>query len=296
MTILADKTYWKIGGLCENYYEVNSLHELLEVKQRLVETPIIIGNGTNILFDSKGYDGNVVKLGHGFNYFKMITPEIIEVGASTWVPGLVRTLSVSSLGGLEHCIGIPATIGGLVAMNGGSQRRSISENVMSVTILDINGEIKEIENRDCQFNYRNSIFKNSGVIILSVKLKLEKIKSRENRKVLLKILRERRNKFPRKTPNCGSVFLSSPELFEKIGPPGLIIENLGLKGMKCGDAQISSLHANFIVNNGSATSQDVLSLVREINNRCLLRYGMKMTAEVLYYSKDKKISTLDMAI
>ena len=287
MTYLADKTYWKIGGNCDFYYEVESIDELiatLELIKKLGKSYVVIGNGTNILFDTSGFENAVIKLGRSFDYLNISGREV-EVGASVWVPSLVRKLSKVGMGGLEHCIGIPATLGGLVSMNGGSQRQSISERLVSVKYINGDGKIINWEADPTEFSYRASPFKNNSRVIISCTIRVDEISPNQNRKKLLEILRERRLKFPRKLPNCGSVFMSSPEIYKKKGPPGYIIESLGLKGTKIGNAQISELHANFIVNLGGATSEDVIQLVKLINYRCYKEYGFIMHAEAIFYSK-----------
>ncbi|ULN64467.1 UDP-N-acetylmuramate dehydrogenase [Vibrio gigantis] len=287
MANLAEKTYWKIGGECDFFYQPNNE---IELKKTLTESNltnlIIIGNGTNLLFDSLGYSGSVIKLGNDFDYIKKLDSKNIEVGGATWVPGMVRQLSLMGKGNLDHCIGIPATIGGLVAMNGGSQRRSISENIVSVKVMDYKGNISVIDNLDCQFSYRYSVFLKEKLIILSVTLNLIDISPSSNRSNLLTILKERRKKFPRKEPNCGSVFKSSKELYDTIGPPGYVIESLGLKGFQIGGAMISPKHANFIVNTGNATSSDIINLVQHINDCCFDRYKLIMESEAIYVSED----------
>lgn len=296
MARLSEKTYWKIGGICESYYEVRDIEELIyavDTIKTIDKEYVVIGNGTNVLFDSDGFDNAVIKLGKGFNFISVLDNNCIEVGASTWVPSLVRRLSVMGFGGIEHCIGIPATFGGLVAMNGGSQRKSISENLVKIKYLDSDGVVKIFDVFPENFTYRNSPFKNSGKVILSAIIQCDVIKPRSNQYTLLSILRERRSKFPRKEPNCGSVFLSSPDVFSKIGPPGYVIESLGLKGIKFGGAQISPIHANFIVNKNFATSDDVLGLVTLINDNCWSRYNFKMEAEAIYYPKSGKPCSLD---
>ena len=103
------------------------------------------------------------------------------------------------------------------------------------------------------------------------------------------ILASRRKKFPRKLPNCGSVFLSNPKMYDVVGPPGFAIEQAGLKGLREGNAQISPLHANFIVNLGGAKSRDVLFLIARARNDVFKRTGFKMDCEVRYVTKDGDI-------
>lgn len=287
---LSEKTYWNVGGSCSSFFETNTeseLHKVLTYND--ISDLIVIGNGTNLLFDSEGYSGVVIKLGKSFNFINnRLSNNTVEVGASVWVPGLVRKLSTLGKGSLDHCVGIPATVGGLVAMNGGSQRRSISENIVSVKVMDFEGVISTIPVEKCLFSYRDSIFLKEKLIILSVVLKLEEIVPKSNRKNLLNILKERRLKFPRKEPNCGSVFKSSKELYDKVGPPGFIIESLGLKGLTIGNAQISSKHANFIVNKGGAHSRDIIKLVKYINKCCFEKYEFTMEAEAIYIESTGK--------
>lgn len=295
---LAKKTYWKIGGNCESYYEVESITELrhaLEIIKVNRQEFVVIGNGTNVLFDTLGYNDAVIKLGKSFDFINS-TSNGIEVGACTWVPGLIRKLSIMGFGGLEHCIGIPATFGGLVAMNGGSQRKSISNHLLKVKYIDLDGVVKNWDALESSFSYRTSPFKNTGKTIISATISCKVIKPRENRNELLSILKERRRKFPRKLPNCGSVFLSSPDIYNKLGPPGYIIESLGLKGLRVGGAEISKLHGNFIVNLGGACSDDILSLVDIINRKCKEAYGFELESEALFYSSDIKGVSLDEAV
>ncbi|MGR5261105.1 UDP-N-acetylmuramate dehydrogenase [Vibrio astriarenae] len=292
---LATKTYWKVGGEATQYREVVSIEELKKVAIESASRNTIIGNGTNVLFDSQGYDGTVIKLGKQFSYIRKCNDNTFEVGASTWIPLLVRKLSTLGYGGLEHCIGIPATVGGLTAMNGGSQRKSISTNILKVKGIDSKGNEFELGIDDCEFGYRKSIFLERGYYITSVVISVSKIKKNANRRELLKILIDRRNKFPRKIPNCGSVFKSSPELFKKLGPPGYIIESLGLKGVSIGGAKVSEMHANFILNVKDASSDDILSLVSLINEKCNERYGFKMESEAIFFRKDGCKFSLDKA-
>ncbi|MBT0067375.1 UDP-N-acetylmuramate dehydrogenase [Vibrio alginolyticus] len=293
---LSNKTFWKIGGGCESFFEFNTESDVCNYLSTESSSPVVIGNGTNTLFCSSGFNGPIIKLGQDFDFINVINSTEVEIGAATYVPKLVRKLSNKGLGGIEHCVGIPATFGGLVVMNGGSQRRSISENLISVKIVDCDGVIKVLSKEECNFSYRESIFKHENFIILSARVKLKKINIGENRRVLLNILKERKNKFPIKFPSCGSVFLSSPELFNMVGPPGYVIESLGLKGYKIGNAQISEQHANFIVNLGGASSDDVLSLVSLINEKCKDKYGFELESEALFYSNNMKGVPLNKAV
>jgi UDP-N-acetylmuramate dehydrogenase len=242
----------------------------------------LIGNGTNILFDDEGYRGCVIRMGSKFSNIK-IEERKLTAQAGIWTPHLAKSAARAGLSGIEHTIGIPATFGGLIYMNGGSQRKGIGDIIERVKVLTMNGKLNEIPASDCEFSYRHSRFQNSGEIIMSATLTFKELTPyKQQRPELLKILRERRRKFPRKDPSCGSVFKSSPELYHAYGTPGEIIENLGFKGRIKGNIQVSPLHANFIVNRGSGSSADVLDLVKLIYSTVKDRTGLKMIPEFQY--------------
>ena len=242
----------------------------------------IIGQGTNLLFDDAGYRGCVIRIGNGLSGVTVDRNRII-VEAGCWVPRLALVAARHGLAGLEHAIGIPASLGGLVCMNGGSQRKNIGELIETVTVLTPEGTLRTDSVSECGFGYRKSRYQDSGDIVLRATLRFERSRPYEEQRVeMLQILRERSRKFPRKLPSCGSVFKSSPELYEAYGPPGKIIEDLGFKGQVRGRIQVSSAHANFIVNLGDGSSRDVLALVREIHAAVLAKTGISMEPEFLY--------------
>jgi UDP-N-acetylmuramate dehydrogenase len=229
----------------------------------------------------------VVRIGNGLSGFTVDGDKII-VGAGCWVPRLALVAARHGLSGLEHTIGIPASLGGLVCMNGGSQRKNIGELIESVQVLTPEGALRTDPVSVCGFGYRKSRYQSSSDIILSATLQFERMRPyAEQRFEMLKILRERSRKFPRKLPSCGSVFKSSPELYEAYGTPGKIIEDLGFKGQTCRRIQVSPSHANFIVNLGGGCSSDVLGLVREIHAAVLTKTGISMQPEFLYVDSIK---------
>lgn len=282
---LSSFSWWKIGGEADFFVEVSSQSNLEEVVSGLRESDLpfcVIGQGTNLLFDDAGYRGCVIRIGSGLSGVTVDRGKII-VEAGCWVPRLALLAAQHGLAGLEHTIGIPASLGGLVCMNGGSQRKNIGELIESVTVLTPEGTLRTDSVTECEFGYRKSRYQGSGDIILSATLRFERTRSYEEQRVeMLQILRERSRKFPRKMPSCGSVFKSSPELFAAYGPPGKIIEDLGFKGQVRGCIQVSPAHANFIVNLGCGSSHDVLALVREIHSAVLLKTTISMQPEFLY--------------
>jgi UDP-N-acetylmuramate dehydrogenase len=288
---LAEHSSWQIGGPADLLVEPENADQVASVVRfaNIHRIPlVVIGEGTNLLFDDDGLRGIVLKLGHNLSQVA-ISDNKITAEAGAWVPGLARRAMLAGLAGLEHTIGIPGTIGGLVLMNGGSQRRGIGDNVRWVWIVDRAGKQAQLSREECSFSYRQSALQRVGAVVVKVELECEREQPQRIRRLMLEDLRERRRKFPRKEPNCGSVFLSTSEMHASVGPPGKIIEEAGLKGARIGNAEVSQQHANFIVNRNGATSKDVLSLIAHIRQVVSDRIGFELCCEVRYVSPGGEI-------
>jgi len=295
---LARHTSWQIGGPADLLVEPESADQVAGVIRFTHQHRIplvVIGQGTNLLFDDAGVRGIVLKLGGNFSRIE-VSDNRITAEAGAWVPGLARRAMLAGLTGLEHTSGIPGTLGGLVLMNGGSQRKGIGENVRRVWIVDSVGNLVELTRQECHFGYRQSALQGTGAVVVKVELECERDRPSRIRRLMLEDLRERRRKFPRKEPNCGSVFLSSSEMHATVGPPGRIIEEAGLKGVRVGAAEVSHQHANFIVNRGGASSADVLGLIEHVRQVVYDRIGFELCCEVRYVSPAGEILPAHLAL
>ncbi len=289
--LLSYHNSWQIGGSADLFIEPESSKQISEILRFVLKNDIplvVIGQGTNLLFDDAGVRGIVLKIGDRMADIQ-ISGNVIVTGGGAWVPQLARQSMRAGLTGLEHCIGIPGTVGGLVMMNGGSQRKGIGENVTNVTLLNKEGRLRTLKQDECDFTYRHSALQGTGCVVVGVELNCPKGDIQTIRQEMIKDLQSRRHKFPRKQPNCGSVFLSSEEMHKTVGPPGKIIEAAGLKGLRVGNAEISSQHANFIVNLGGASSLDVLTLIKQVRQRVRTRIGFELDCEVRYVRSDGKL-------
>jgi len=281
---LSRHSSWKIGGPADLFIEPDNPVQITTVLKFLntVSIPyLVIGQGTNLLFNDQGIRGVVMKIGErmaGVN----ISGRSVSAEGGIWVPKLSRMTMRAGLSGLEHCIGIPGTLGGLVMMNGGSQRRGIGENITSVTVVNRLGQMETLDHDACRFSYRHSALQECGSIVVRAELTCQQSNTADIRRTMLADLRSRRQKFPRKQPNCGSVFLSTEEMYKTVGPPGKIIEQAGLKGMRIGQAEVSRQHANFIINRGGALASDVLKLIRHIRKEIRRKIGFELDCEVRY--------------
>lgn len=288
---------WKIGGKADVLVEPVRVEQIVNLIEFLADKPLpllVIGQGTNLLFDDAGFRGVILKLGSGFSRIE-IDGLFIRADAGLWVPQLARLAMRAGLTGLEHCIGIPGTLGGLVLMNGGSHRRSIGENLRRIEVVDSDGRRRVLDRSECEFSYRHSALQGRGCVIVRVELQCAAGTVNAIRQEMVCDLRERRHKFPRKCPNCGSVFLSTGEMHASVGPPGKIIEEAGLKGLRIGNAEVSRQHANFIVNAGGARSADVLALIAQIRRQVAGNIGFDLRCEVRYVHPDGKIMPADQA-
>jgi len=167
-------------------------------------------------------------------------------------------------------------------MNGGSQRKAIGDTIIEVKTMDRLGNTRTLRHDECGFAYRQSRFQAEDLVVMEVTMELAAGQQAHVMGEMLQVLRERRKKFPLTLPNCGSVFKSDPRLYETIGPPGKIVEGIGLKGTSVGDAVVSERHANFIVNRANAKAQDVLSLIELIRQRVARQTGLTLECEVQF--------------
>jgi UDP-N-acetylmuramate dehydrogenase len=279
---LSAHSYWAIGGPADLLVEPGTPAEVAAALRILKDSGVavaVIGGGTNVLFPDEGFRGVVLKVAGRLNRFQ-IEGCRVKAEAGVWVPRLARTVGCRGLTGIEHTVGIPGTLGGLVLMNGGSQRKGIGTHVVRVSGWDATGNPVSFTREECAFAYRESRLQTNGCIVTGVELELASGDAASIRREMISIMKSRRLKFPKRLPNCGSVFVSDPAMYEKFGPPGKMIEDAGLKGTRIGGALIPELHGNFIVNTGGATAEDVKALVRLVRGKVHERTDFWLVCEV----------------
>ena len=266
-----------IGGPADYFCIPKNTDELREALQFAKERKLrlaIMGAGTNLLALDNGFRGLVIKLYGGLNWIKIHRPKA-QVGAGVALFKLLFALAKKGLGGIEFMAGIPGSVGGAVYMNAGAWGKGIGDFVEEVRAVDRTGKERIFNKAQLGFGYRRSKLQNSQWIITDIVLKLR----RKQRKLISKKIKEylklRREKQPLGTPNCGSVFKNPKGDFA-----GRIIEQAGCKGMRFGDAQISSKHANFILNKGDASSKDVLKLMSLAKREVRRRFKVSLSPEV----------------
>ena len=237
-----------------------------------------VGNLTNIIVRDGGYRG-VILLMKGLKeirYEQM--PDgghYIRAEAGAALSKLVGFALTNELTGLEFCAGIPGSVGGALWMNAGAYGKEMKDVVFSISLLTAEGKNINMKRQDIAFSYRRVTLPTEA-IILSGEFKLEKGVSGQIKKKIGEIMRLRQDKHPLEYPNAGSIFKNLPGM-----PAGRIIEELGIKGKRCGDAEVSLQHANFIVNKGRATAADILTLISLIQDTVKKEKGINLETEVV---------------
>jgi UDP-N-acetylmuramate dehydrogenase len=276
---LAGLTSMRVGGAAEYFISPRSSTELAESFDWACDRnlPItIIGAGSNLLISDQGLSGLVVCTRHlrGIEFDQHSG----QVTAAAGEPVARLAMQIASHGwaGFEWAVGIPGTVGGLVVMNAGAQGGSAADCVVSVQTVTATGETKLIYPQDLDFSYRTSALQKSSRLVTGATFKFQTggnpdaIAADTESK-----LKARHTTQPYHLPNCGSVFRNPLPLFA-----AKLIQDAGLKGYQIGNAQVSELHANFIVNLGHAKASDIFSLIQHIKTVICDRNGVVLETEV----------------
>lgn len=232
----------------------------------------IIGGGSNLIFDGD-YDGILIRLDK-FDYLKIEDTKIV-VGAGYNLIRLALKCARNSLTGLEFATGIPGTVGGAIVNNAGAYKSDMGYIVEEVLVITPELEIKKLYNRDLNFHYRTSFFKeNKDYIILQATIVLK----RGKKDAIMAVIEDRKKRRlmsqPLDFPSAGSVFRNPVNNFA-----GKLIEDIGYKGKNEGGAKVSEKHANFIINTGDATGKDIIKLIEEIKEKVKKEYDIDLILE-----------------
>lgn len=273
---LSTLTTYKTGGIAKLVVypnNINNLKQMLKLIHKYNIKYFILGKGSNTLFSDKEFNGVIIKLDK-LNNFKIKQTEIY-VESGMILSKLVQASVKNELTGLEFAIGIPGTIGGAIYMNAGAYGNNMSNIVKSVIVLNEKFQIKEIPLEKLKFDYRYSIFQdNKNLICVAANIKLEHGNHDEIASKIKENLLKRKNSQPLEYPSAGSVFRNPEGNYA-----GKIIEELDLKGKNIGGAEISTKHANFIINKNNASSSDILKLIKLVQKEVKDKYKIDLKLE-----------------
>ncbi len=273
-------TSFRIGGPAALWVEANSLADLRLVHATAERHGLdlrVLGRGTNILAADAGYHGVCVVLGPHFRTFT-IDPEkeCLTAGAGVLLARLVQSTQRAGLSGLEFATGIPGTLGAAIAGNVGTRDDWIGSRVREVTVYSPDGGLRQLRAAEIDFGYRRSSLRDA-VTIVDARLALQTDDPRRIARRIEGALDRRKASQPLFTHNAGSVF-RNPEG----ASAAELIEKLGMKGARRGDAQVSEVHANFIINRGNARASDVRELIDEIHDKVLNSYDIELKTEIRF--------------
>ena len=266
-------TTFKIGGKVEKLYLPETLQEFTNLLREL-DNYIVLGSCSDVLFSSNGCKGNIIITTEMKNFEIRGTKVYADCGVKD--PLLSQKVAELSLSGLEFLIGLPGTIGGAVYMNAGAHGQCIADVLVSCCLFD--RETKEVvfkQKAEMDFSYRHSLLHNGRYILLSAEFELKKLPQEEIKELMERNLTFRKNIQPSlKDPNAGSVF--------KNDSAGRLLDKAGVKEFEGDNVKVWEKHANFIVNKGNATSEDVLGLMARMYNAVKEIYTIELKPEIIF--------------
>ena len=275
---MSKHTSFHIGGGAEVMAFPKTREELasvLRIAAELGHMPAILGAGTNVLAPDAGISGIVICLKDCMDGMELLDENRIRVMAGVTMTRAAIFAANHGLGGLEFAHGIPGTIGGGVFMNAGAYGGEMKDIVENVEIMDFRGNIQVFSNEEMGFSYRHSVLEGKDLIVLSATLRLEKEEPETIKAKMRELQTKRSASQPLDMPSAGSAFKRPVG-----GYAAALIDQAGLKGYRVGDAAISTKHAGFAVNLGSATASDVRALLQQVSDIVFEKNGIQLEPEV----------------
>lgn len=275
---MKDVTSFHIGGNADFFVRPTSVADIMEILNiaKDYSYPVfIMGNGSNLLVSDKGIRAIVIQLTDNFNKLTRIDDYTVEVDAGMSMTSLSKYFLEHSLSGFEFACGIPGTLGGAVTMNAGAYDSMMSNVVTEVIALDKNMNLRKISNENMKFAYRNSIIAKENMVVLTVRIRLEKGNFDDIKAKITDYTHRRTTKQPLSAYSAGSTFKRPEGHFA-----GKLIEDSGLKGLVMKNAAVSSLHSGFIINTGDATCEEVINLISFVKQVVSNKFNVMLEEEV----------------
>lgn len=280
--ILAPYTSFKIGGPARFFVVVKTMEELVLAlaAARNVHLPwVVLGGGSDVLIADSGFPGLVIK-----SELRGITIDDAKMQVSalsgTRLSAVMTQALQHELSGFAFAVGVPASVGGAIWANLGARGSAIEDILIETTVMDPDGATRVFSNADCRFGYRDSIFKHERFVIVDALFQLRKEKKEIIQQQLALLQQSRQDTQDITAKSAGCVF-RNPVDQTNISAAALI-DACELKGMQIGGAQVSDIHANFIINTGSATAEDVVMLISLIKQKVRDQKGVQLMEEIEY--------------
>ena len=273
---LKKHTTYGIGGPADLMIFPKCKQDLIKVIEIINKNKIqltILGSGSNVLVSDNGIRGAVISLKNSLKQIE-VDDNILYAECGTMLGKIVKHAVKNNLIGLENLNGVPGTLGGALIMNAGAWGGEISENLIHVEVINSKSEIQKIQKKDLNFSYRQSSF-NKDDILLSAKFNLKKADKDIIKENFIEAQSGRKKSQPLNKRSAGSLFKNP-----KNNSAGKLLDEAGLKGLSIGDAKISEKHANFFINDGDATSKDMLMLIKKAHKEVKDKFNVNLSLEV----------------
>lgn len=274
------KTSYRIGGFAPYFISPTSIDDLRVLSQLFRQSPfkfMVLGKGSNVLFGDGTLTTSLISLENIPEVFE-VSNDQLNVSSNVSLQKIIRHARETGAQGFERLSGIPGNVGGSIKMNAGTHLGEISDLLKSFRVFNFRtGEEKTYSKEQFKFSYRHNYLLQEDDVVLSAVLELQQGDLEQVKKLLDETLKRRKETQPLDRPNCGSVFRNPHG--EKAWD---LIEKVGLKGHRIGDAQVSPMHSNWIVNLGNATSNDVKELIKLIQNKVYHQFHIELHTEVQY--------------
>lgn len=286
---MAEYSTFKAGGKAMYFASVSSVEDITELMKfaREKDCPVfVLGNGSNVLFSDKGFDGLVIHMGKDFADMEVVwendSEVCVEAKAGMMLSAFGKKCVAMGLGKVEFACGIPGSVGGAIYMNAGAYGGEMKDIVTEVSFLDVDGEVRRFSGEECEFGYRESFWEKNEAdgkrVILSMRVCLPRADKEEVLKTVEELRAKRVASQPVEVPSAGSTFKRPEGYFA-----GKLIMDAGLKGFKLDEsgAQVSPKHAGFVVNNeGKADASDIYRLICYVINEVDKKFGVRLCPEV----------------
>lgn len=270
---MKNHTSFRIGGVADFLVLPVNADQISRLFKELDDVPVfVMGNGSNLLVSDKGIRGIVVKISGNMNNIS-VRDNILSCQSGALLSSIASIALRHSLGGFEFAAGIPGTLGGAVMMNAGAYDGEMKDVVISTAYVDENGDINETTEHD--FGYRKSFFSGKRCVITSSRIKLFEKNAMEIKEKMNDLSKRRRDKQPLECYSAGSTF-KRPEGYYA----GALIQEAGLRGHRIGGAVVSPKHCGFIINDGTATFDDVVNLIKYVQDTVQSKFGVRLDTEV----------------
>ena len=276
---MKNHTTFRIGGPAACFVrpqDAGQVERILHICRENEVPWFILGNGSNLLVSDRGFDGVIIQIYRNMSRIQ-VSGHYMTVQAGALLSAVAKQALREGLSGLEFASGIPGTVGGAVVMNAGAYGGEMKDVVESVTVLDEEGAVRKLAREELQMGYRTSLVKKKGYTVLEAVLKLNDGDPAAISARMEELKEQRVSKQPLEYPSAGSTFKRPEGYFA-----GKLIMDSGLRGFRVGGAQISEKHCGFVINTGDATAEDVVRLIRQVQDIVYEKFHVKLEPEVRF--------------